>query len=251
MNHLKNLYRNHREIWSMGGFSAFFHLLVFALLLNFHLPPAFNTEPAVCYVDLPDLPVAQPQAGTGSSPAAMPEPAPTPPSPEMAMPTKPVDKMPVRSLPQPAQTPADNVADPKEFEERLARIEREAESRHAAAALEALRKKAAAGAALGVPGASGTQAGSDYLSYVQSRLKDAFKTTIAFQSKNPEVAMRIAINRYGRFAQIKMERSTGDKVFEEAVARAIAKAESMIPAPPRGEDIETGFVFRPQGVGTK
>jgi colicin import membrane protein len=141
----------------------------------------------------------------------------------------------------------------KEFEERLARLEREAEARHEAAALDALKKRVAGGgkAPVGMPGATGKEAGSDYGSYIQSRLRDAFKTTIASQSKNPEVVVRLTIDRSGRISRSRLERSTGDKVFEDAVMRAIAKAEQNFPPPPRGEEFEQGFIFKPQGVGKK
>lgn len=102
-----------------------------------------------------------------------------------------------------------------------------------------------------MPGGTGTEAGSDYPSYIQSRLTDAFRTTIAFQSKNPLVVVRITIGRNGRITQLRTEKSSGDKVFEDAVARAIAKAEQSFPPPPSREEFEYGFVFRPQGVGKK
>ena len=250
MNHLSNSHHNYREMWPMGICSALFHLLLFVFLVNFQMPASFDRELPVCYVDLLNLPVAQPAAGVpAAEPAAPPEPAAAPPR-EMVLPAKPVAKLPAQpsvELPRRQAEAADN---PQEFEERIARLEREAEARHAAAALEALRKKGGSGTA-GMPGATGNEAGSDYVAYVQSRLKDAFKTTIAFQTKNPEVAIRVTISRTGRFSRIKIERSTGDKVFEDAVARAVAKAESTIPAPPGGQEIDTGFVFRPQGIGMK
>lgn len=43
--------------------SALFHLLVGLFLLNFHFSSGFREAP-VYYVDLLDLPVAHPQAGT-------------------------------------------------------------------------------------------------------------------------------------------------------------------------------------------
>ena len=249
MNSLSISHHNYREMWPMGLWSALFHLLGFVFLVNFQLP-ASNTELPVCYVDLLNLPVAQPAAGVPAvEPAAPPEPAAASPR-EMALPAKPVVQVQAQPSVEPPRKQAEAADNAQEFEERMARLEREAEARHAAAALEAIRKKGGSGTA-GIPGATGSEAGSEYVAYVQSRLKDAFKTTIAFQAKNPEVALRVTISRTGRFSRIKTERSTGDKVFEDAVARAVAKAENTIPAPPRGEEIDTGFVFRPQGIVIK
>lgn len=234
----------------MVCWSAVIHLALFFLLVNFNFPARFKEAP-VYYVDLLDLPVANPQAGTPGSTRGTPAPPPPAPSQprQMTLPTKAAQKAAPRQVAatQPKQTDAAESA--REYEERLARLEQEASARHATAAIDALRKKAGGKGTAGMPGAAGTEAGSDYPSYIQSRLRDAFTSTIAFQHKNPEVAVRITISRTGRVSRVRLERSTGDKVFEDAVTRAIAKAEQTFPPPPRGEEFESGFVFRPQGVG--
>jgi colicin import membrane protein len=154
---------------------------------------------------------------------------------------------------QPAKTPKPAPETSREFEERIAQMEREAETRHASAALDALRKRVAVGdkGQAGMPGAAGTEAGSDYASYIQSRLRDAFKTTIAYASKVPEVTVRLTIGRNGRVIKSRIERSSGDPLFEDAVLKAIGKAEKSFPPPPGSGEFEHGFVFKPQGVGKK
>lgn len=238
----------------MAGYSAIAHVIVFFILLNFQFPAHFHEAP-VYYVDVLDLPVAHPQAGTpagapGETKSAPAPPPPSPPAPrEMTLPAKPAAKLPAKqTAPQPPKK-TEEAETTREFEERIARLEREAEARHAAGAIEAMRKTGGSRGPVGIPGATGNEAGSDYASYIQSRLKDAFKTTIAFQSKTPEVMVRITISRTGRISRVRTERSTGDKVFEDAVSRAIAKAEKNFPPPPKGEEFDLGYVFRPQGVG--
>jgi len=230
----------------MVCYSAIIHFAVFFFFLEFRFPAHLKEAP-VYYVDILDLPVANPQAGTpagGKNPPAPSPPAPPKPQ-QMALPAK----SPARKMVTTPPKKPEPVESAREFEEKIARLERDVEARHAAAAIEALKKGGKAKGTAGMPGATGTEAGSDYASYIQSRLKDAFRTTIAFQSKNPQVVVRIAISRSGHVVRIRTERSSGDKVFEDSVMRAIAKAEKTFTPPPAGEEFETGFVFRPQGVG--
>jgi colicin import membrane protein len=130
----------------------------------------------------------------------------------------------------------------------MAELERKAEARHEAEALERLRRKVTAGQA-GVPAGRGTESGSDYTSYLHSRLVEAFKTTITSQSKDPEVAIRLIIDGKGRVVASRIERSSGDKLFDDAALRAIAKAARQLKPPPGGSSFEHGFVFRRQGIG--
>ena len=66
--------------------------------------------------------------------------------------------------------------------------------------MEAIRNRAASrgkGQA-GIPTGTGREAGSDYASYIRSRLVDAFKTTIAYQDKAPRAVVVLTIDRNGR-----------------------------------------------------
>ncbi len=244
--------RHEGKFGTMVAVSLLVHVTMFILLTRANFFPGLKLpEAPVYYVDVVNLPVASPQAGSS---AAVPAPAsPTaqsrPASREMTLPAKPSPTTtPTKVAPRKSTSET-----AKEFEEQLAKIERETEARHEAAALDALRKRASGkvGAPVGMPGATGKEAGSDYGSYIQSRLTDAFKTTIAAQSKNPEVVVRLTIDRTGRVIRTRLERSSGDKLFEDSVMRAIAKAEQNFPPPPRGGEFEQGFIFKPQGVGKK
>lgn len=236
--------------------SLLLHATVYGLFAWLHLFPSapFNDAP-VYYVDVVNLPVESPQHG---SPAAAGKesapPAPVkPPPPEMKLPAKDAGRaLPAAKAVKPALSasqPAEESA--KEFEERLAKLERASDDRHAATALEALRKKAAGkgkGQA-GMPGGTGTEAGSDYASYLRSRLVDAFKSTIAYQDKSPRTVVVLTIDRNGKVAKWRIESSTGDRLFEDSVQRAIVKAEKEFRPPPGGGTFEYGFIFTAQGVG--
>lgn len=236
------------------GFTAslIFHasLLTVVLLARFPVPPL--REAPVYYVDVVNLPVENPRMG---SPAVAGDSAPPPPAPpaqkqEMALP-RPAAKnaAPLKQNAAPAEDSG------KEFEERLARLQGAIDERRQEAAIDALRKKTAGSARTpeqaGMPTGTGTQPGSDYASYIQSRLRDAFRYTIAHQTKSPEVVLKLTIDAGGRVTKQRIERSTGDRLFEESVIKAITRAEKGFPPPPGGGEFEYGFIFRPQGVGKK
>ena len=103
----------------------------------------------------------------------------------------------------------------------------------------------------GMPGGTGNQAGSDYAAYVQSRLRDSFALTIAWQAKKPMVAVRLLIDAKGVLTSYKIEKSSGDAVFEDAVYRAVQLAKKSFPPPPGGKEFSYGFVFKPEGVDKK
>jgi colicin import membrane protein len=140
----------------------------------------------------------------------------------------------------------------REFQKRLSRLERTVEGRQTEAAIDALRKKVAQGSGrAGMPGGTGTEAGSDYGSYIQSRLRDAFARTISFRDRNPVVVLRLTIDRNGKVTGYRVDRSSGDKVFEDSVKRAVERAAENFPPPPGREEFQQGFIFKPEGVGKK
>ncbi|WP_223906916.1 energy transducer TonB [Geobacter sp. AOG1] len=235
-------------------FSFVMHLALFFVITysGLILAPHLQEAP-VYYVDMVNLPVAHPQAGSptvaGSQTGAVPQP-PAPPQ-TMHLPAKTTPKTVAgapATKPSVKGTPEETG---REFEERLKQLERTTEARHQAAALEALKSKAAGtgkGQA-GMPTGTGKEAGSDYASYIHSRLQDTFRTTIAYQSKNPVVVVRLTIGRNGRLLRYRIERSSGDRIFEASVIDTITKAEKSFPPPPGGTEFEQGFLFKPQGIG--
>jgi colicin import membrane protein len=243
--------------------SAAIHLALYFFLLTFNFSPRLFTDAPVYYVDVVNLPVANPQAGAPSPPGGVPSvPVPAPARQEMTLPAKASRKTGQKPAklptPRPAKPAEQKPAAPGEtaeqFEERVARLERQVESQHQSAAMDALRKKLAGagkGEQAGMPGGKGTEKGSDYGSYIRSRLTDAFRSTIAYQTKNPEVVVRLTIDRTGKLAGQRMERSSKDRMFEEAVFKAIAIAEKSFPPPPAGEGQEYSIRFTPEGVRNK
>jgi len=229
--------------------SSFIHLTCYFLLFIFHFAPKPFKEGPVYYVDIVNLPVANPQAGapsTSGSPPAVPA------RQEMTLPQKTAGKTTLKTIPSRKETPS--VETERQFEERMAKIARTVDARHVSAALDELQKKVGAGGKsgqAGMPGAKGTEAGSDYAAYIRSRLTDAFAKTIAYQTKSPTVLVSITIDRNGRVIALKIEKSSADRLFEDSVRRAILKAEQTFPPPPGGATFEYSYRFAPEGVSKK
>jgi colicin import membrane protein len=227
------------------------HLAFFAAFSFFDFFSSAHTYTApVYYVDMVNLPVANPRAGSplqrGSD--TLPSPPETPR--EMQSPASPTQNLPVPTPDK--KTPEPRAESEKEFRDRFARLEKKVEGQQTESAIDKLRAKVAAGSGrAGMPGGTGTEAGSDYGSYIQSRLRDAFEKTIASGGRTPMVVVRLTIDRRGKVIGYRIERSSGDKVFEDSVARAVHLAEENFPPPPGRKEFQQGFIFKPEGVGKK
>src|ERR1039457_18138 len=150
---------NNGGLWVTVCFSTLIHLAFFFLIQNFQFSANISQGPTY-YVDILDLPVANPQAGTfhqGESGPARSS-VPPPPKQEMTLPTK-TSPLPVKAKPE-KRTDAKETA--REFDERIRRMEQETAARHEATALAAAKKRAAGGNTVGIPGGTGNEAGSDY-----------------------------------------------------------------------------------------
>ncbi len=245
----------------MGRFiivSAVIHLTVFLLVVWYgsRITPLKIQE--TYYVDVVNLPVAAPRAGSPTqkgNDAQQAAPAPAPPKPAVAPMTLPQPAKPLTAKAQktPAKGKASATESSAEFAERMAKLERKAEAGQEEAALTRLQQKLknqGAGRA-GMPGGKGREAGSDYLAYLQSRLKDAFLETISFSSKHPEMTVLLFIDADGKLARKKIEHSNGDRAFEISVLRAIDTASQKFPPPPGHKVFEGIFVFKPEGISQK
>lgn len=225
--------------------SAGLHLVLLLLLTHFQLlgTGSIPLQPTY-YVDLASLPTATPGGGSST-------PLPPPPAPQSAPEASAPLPAPAKALPA---SPSSERTSAREFEERMSRLSRKAEEQRLDDSVEALRRRVGStGAGPAQKGGSGANplGGSDYGSYIQSRLRDAFTRTIASGSSAPMMVVRLTLDRQGRIIRQRIERSSGDRLFEEAVKRAIALAEESFPPNPSGQEYENGFVFRPEGVGTR
>lgn len=234
----------------MFALSFICHLGVFSLIFWFNQASVLRpSEEQVTYVDMVTLPVASPQAGTPAPAAeasAPPAALVTPPAAAMVVPqAKPKAKLPASAKAQSA-TPA---AEEKALDERLAKLARQAEEKRQADVLARLRKGSGANKTVGMPGAKGTQAGSDYGAYLQSRLRDAFKEVINYKSGAPQTLVRITVGPDGRISNFRVEKKSGDQVFDEAVAQAVTLAGRNFKPPPGGVPFVQVFHFKPEGVG--
>lgn len=242
----------------MFALSFVCHLVVFLIIAKWQFYPEFHPDDTpVTYVDMVTLPVASPQAGTPAPPAEQ-EGAPPPPAapaaPAMVQPAKPAKPAkPAAKAPAAEPTgksgPANPAAQAQEFNERLAKLERVAQEKRQAEVMERLRKKGSQ--QTGMPGAKGTEAGSDYPSYLQSRLKDALKEVMVSQTKSPQVIATITVSGDGRIAEYHVEKGSGDPLFDDAVHRAVTLAGKALVPPPGGAPFKRMFRFRPEGVGIR
>jgi TonB family protein len=232
--------------------SAVIHLAVFLLLVWWG--QLFSPQMAIqetYYVDVVNLPTADPRSGSSAQKPGETESAPSPvQAPPMTeqSPSKPAPKTGTKFV-KPA-APQDSAETESAFAERMAKLERNSETRHAEAVLEKLRSNVKAGGSskIGSPGADGTEAGSRYGDYIKSRLEDALKVTSYSTTKKPEVAVRLTISADGKLLRMKIERSSGDAAFELAVRRAIDLASDKFTAPPNRAVFENGFLFKPKGI---
>lgn len=232
--------------------STVIHLAVFLLLIWWGgLAPENLPLQETYYVDVVNLPVAAPRAGSPTQEGNdLEQTAPSPRVPENAMTMPAPPKPDIRAKTATPNKGNETKADSASFAERMAKLERKAEAQAEAEALARLQKKvkSAGSGRSGMPTGSGTQSGSDYTAYIQSRLKDAFRETISYTSKNPKMVVRIFIDTDGRIARRNTEQSSGDRVFEISVQRAIDQASEKFPPPPDHKVFEGVFVFRPQGI---
>ncbi len=230
--------------------STAIHLAVFLLMLwwSRFAPPMTIQE--TYYVDVVNLPVAAPRAGSPTQKGN---------DTEQALPSATrEDSMALPPTPKPGVTEKvaksavkGKTASPESesFAEKMAKLESKVEAQQQEAALARMRSRVTSGSGrAGMPAGTGTDAGSDYTAYIQSRLKDAFRETICYSSKNPEMVVRLFIDSDGKLSRRKSEKSSGDRVFEISVLRAIDMASAKFPPPPNHKVFEGVFVFKPHGI---
>ncbi len=248
---IQTVLQHDRTVKWTFALSLVLHLLTIIVLNSNYFFKSRLQEAAPYYVDLVSLPTSDP-APAGGAPSAATLPAPPPvesavaPKPVMTVPVKQLNTTPSKTTP--AADKNQSAQDAREFSEKMSRLERNADARHQADALTALQKKIAAKKGTGSAPTTGVNFGSDYGAYIQSRLKDALSTTIAFQSKQPEASVHIFIDRTGKLLKYVMVSPSADILFNKSVIRAIEKAKEDFPPVPSGKGFDKLYVFSPLEV---
>lgn len=235
--------------------SLLLHLAAILICSNTEIFRPALREATPYYVDiisLPELapaptgPEATPAPAAPAEPAATATPAAPPPKPVMTLPGKPASPAPPPASPFAA--PDGRGQEAAEFAQRMSRLERSSEAKHQAEALATLQRRINSNKGAGGAAASGTNKGSDYGAYIQSRLKDALAANLVYRSKAPEAAVRLFIDKKGKLVRYVMERPSTDKLFNDSVIRTIEKAKSQFPPTPTAAGFEKLYVFNPQEV---
>lgn len=111
--------------------------------------------------------------------------------------------------------------------------------RHYQEALERIKKKAAEPEGNPSPGVFDL-----YLGLITERVRSFWTVPDGFVDWDAEAVIRLKIDPRGRILFAKVERPSGNPVFDRSVLQAVYKAEPF-PPPPGGKEMEVGFVFRP------
>jgi len=232
------------------------HLLTIFICSNTDYFRATLHEQTPYYVDITSLPAAVPEPAPApvastplpaapSLPSATKQPLPAQ-KPSMPLPVKQAPAPPVTSSPAADKSAREQEA--REFSERMNRLQHGSDAKRQADALAALQKRLAEKKTTGGAQAPGSDKGSDYGAYIQSRLKDALSSTIVFRSEKPEAAVHLYIDKTGKLIRYVMVRPSADKLFNDSVIRTIEKAKTDFPPVPSGAAFDKLYVFRPEEV---
>lgn len=235
--------------------STVVHLAVFLLLVWWgKLFPVNMKLQETYYVDVVNLPVSAPQAGNPQQKGSDQE-APPPPQklPESTMTVPPAPKPGAKKPPDKMAKSAEKKVDPNEYAlaESISKIVEISEAKRQAAAIERARKKVETSGSgrSGMPGANGTEAGSDYLSHILLLLSEVFREPPHTDS-NVFAMIKIKITGKGKVGLVKVLKSSGNTAFDSFAVRSVYEAEKKFPPPPTGS-FEFNFKFRPQGISAK
>jgi colicin import membrane protein len=230
-----------------------------AILFSGRLMPRTEVErPPVYYVDLSQLPVANPQAGRPdgggvrqSKPTPPKPPAPQP-QPESA-PTKtaaPTPKpqptvartAPAKTKETPVPAKGDAAADQKHLQQTLDRMRREQERAAVAERIAGLTGTGRSDAPLGMPDGTGNQTGVSQALWLQELLKSNWSLgRYQVLRRDLEAQVRVSYDAQGRLIDYRFLEESGDAAFDESVRRAILKSRELPFQPGQRLDIPVIF----------
>ena len=221
-----------------------------AILFSGRLMPRAEVErPPVYYVDLSQLPVANPQAGRpdgGGVRQSKPTP-PKPPAPQPQLESAPTKTAAPTPKPQPAvartapakETPAKTketpapakntaAADHKHLQQSLERMRREQERAAVAERIAGLTGTGRSDAPLGMPDGTGNQTGVSQALWLQELLKSNWSLgRYQVLRRDLEAQVRISYDAQGRLIDYRFLEESGDAAFDESVRRAILKSREL------------------------
>lgn len=136
----------------------------------------------------------------------------------------------------------------QELSESLAKISQSVDEHAFKNALDGLKQKSLLNTTPSgmVQRGDGESKGSIYDSTIRALLRRAFVETISYKVGRPTTSVRIFIDRDGKLIQLQLEKSSGDKLFDDSVQRAVNQAKAKFPATPDGCSYERLFVFTPE-----
>jgi TonB family protein len=117
-------------------------------------------------------------------------------------------------------------------------------------------KEKTAGIGPGLPGASGGGSGiidptlQKYYADVWERIEESWHSPSLSVSKNLLTIVSIKIRKDGRITDWAIEQRSGNRAYDESIARALRSIDTLPPFPPSltADYLEVGFNFHPPGV---
>jgi TonB family protein len=95
---------------------------------------------------------------------------------------------------------------------------------------------------------SSPESGSAYAGYIQSRIQEVLKKEVVSQGRPLEVLVSITIGPSGRITDYRLDRSSGDPKFDDAVSKTVIIAGWTFRPPPDGLSFTHRFLLKPEGV---
>lgn len=235
-----------------------------AILFSGRLMPRPEVErPPVYYVDLSQLPVANPQAGLPDGggvrqarptppkpPSTQPQPEPAPvkaaapalkPQPTVSR-TAPVKEAPAKTKETSAPAKGDAAADQKHLQQTMERLRRDQERAAVAERIAGLAGTGRSDAPLGMPDGTGNQTGVSQALWLQELLKSNWSLgRYQVLRRDLEAQVRVSYDAQGRLIDYRFLEPSGDATFDESVRRAILKSRELPFQPGQRLDIPVIF----------